>query len=223
MTRQSELVKEALRLLAERCPRLAEQCYWAGTSAIALEELGHRDSIDLDFHTRRGLVDVRPILAEIQKAFPGSFEVIQSPDEFGSGFRGLLTLPSGGSITIEALSNFEETASQDLVPSSTVPGMARVSLRRYLADKIQCVVERSEARDLLDIEAVLQRHPELEPVARGLVLQQDALLLSERLFSWTDEEIEHSLRPYAGSSPGDARHTRDLLFRWLKSAKETRP
>lgn len=28
------------------------QCYWAGTSATALEELGHRESFDLDFHTR---------------------------------------------------------------------------------------------------------------------------------------------------------------------------
>ena len=92
-TRQTELSRVALMLLAERCPRLAKMCYWAGTAAIAIEELHHRQSFDLDFHTRQALYDVRPILAEIQAAFPGDFEVIQAPDEFGSSFQGVLALP----------------------------------------------------------------------------------------------------------------------------------
>jgi hypothetical protein len=33
----TRLAREALRLLADRCPRLATLCYWAGTSALQAE------------------------------------------------------------------------------------------------------------------------------------------------------------------------------------------
>ena len=223
MTEQIHVVAEAIQLLADRCPRLASRCYWAGTSSIAAEDLGHRESFDLDFHTKKALADLRPILAEIERAFPGCFDVLQTPDEFGSGFRGVLTLPGGASIIIEALSNYEDVPSEDLVPSSIAPNIQRVKLERYLADKIQCVAERTEARDLFDIHAVLQRRPELVPAARRLVGQQDALLLAERLLAWTDDDIAEDLRPYSGVSPTDASRARDMLLQWLRLEPESKP
>jgi len=216
MVEQSQVIREALRLLAERCPRLARRCYWAGTSAIAVEELHHRSSLDLDFHTKEALDDLRPVLAEIEHAFPGAFQVLQEPDEFGSGFRGILTLPSGATITIEALTNYEDVPRGELVPSSTAPAIQRVSLARYLAGKIQYVAGRAEARDLFDIHAVLRQHPELTPMARRLVAEQDALLLAERLLAWTDDAIAADLRAYPEASPTDAQAARDLLLEWLK-------
>lgn len=156
----------ALKLLSERCPRLTHLCYWAGSAAIALEELHHRLSFDLDFHTQKALLNVRPIMSEIMHAFPGAFEILQSPDEFGSGFCGILRLPDGQQVTVEVLSNYEDVRDEDLVPSTTVSSLRRVSLSRYLADKIQCVAERAEARDLVDILAVLQKHPEMGQLAR---------------------------------------------------------
>ncbi|MEW6747740.1 MAG: nucleotidyl transferase AbiEii/AbiGii toxin family protein [Planctomycetota bacterium] len=193
-------------------------CYWAGTAAIAIEELHHRQSFDLDFHTRAALHNVRPILAEIQAAFPGAFAVVQAPDEFGSGFQGILTLPEGEQITVEVLSNYEDVPIEDLVDAQSSPNMKRVSLSRYLADKIQCVVERLEARDLVDIMAVLQRRPDTERLARQLVAQQDAVLLAERLMGWTDEQIEKDLHAYRDVSAGDACKARDLLLGWVKAA-----
>jgi hypothetical protein len=59
---RARLLREAVRAIASRCPRLIAECYWAGTSAIALEELGHRESFDLDFHSRHAFVDTRPFL-----------------------------------------------------------------------------------------------------------------------------------------------------------------
>lgn len=208
-------IAEALRLLAERCPRLVKRCYWAGTSAIAMEELGHRRSFDLDFHTRSALDDVRPILAEIQASFPGKVEVVQAPDEFGSGFRVVLSLPKKVKITLEVLSNFEDVGADEIVESKTAPSLRRVTLRRYLADKIQCVVERAEARDLFDIGAVLRQHPELEQVARSILREQDAILFAERCLSWSDEDIEKDLAAYADVNPHVAMEVRDLLLRWL--------
>jgi len=218
MEEQCKVIEKALRMLAERCPRLTSLCYWAGTSSISIEELRHRQSFDLDFHTRKALLDVRPILAEIQAAFTGDFEIVQAPDEFGSAFRGVLKLPSGDKITIEVLSNYEDVPEGDLVNSVTAPGMQRVSIVRYLADKIQCVAERAEARDLVDILAVLRQHPEMEATARSLLAQQDALLLVERLLAWSDEEIEKDLKAYPDVNPGDAREARKLLLAWLKSS-----
>jgi hypothetical protein len=217
-TNFENLSRTALRLLAERCPRLAAKCYWAGTAAIASEELHHRRSFDLDFHTRDALCDVRPFLAEIQAAFPAAFEIVQAPDEFGSGFEGVLTLPGGERITVQVLSNYEDVSARDLVVSTTSPAIKRISLSRYLADKVQCVVERAEARDLVDILATIRSSPALEIEARRLVREQDAVLLVERLLAWTDEAIERDLEAYDDVPSRSAREARDLLLKWVKAA-----
>ena len=208
--------KLALQRLTEACPRLRTLCYWAGSAALAIEDLHHRMSFDLDFHTRKALVNVKPILAEIRQAFPGAFNVIQAPDEFGSGFQGTLTLPNGDLITIEVLSNYEDVDDQDLVPSITASGILRVSLARYIADKIQCVAERAEARDLVDISAVLRIHPEMRDFIRETIQQQDAILMTERLLGWTDEQIVEDLAAYDDVNPADAMQAKALLLTWLK-------
>jgi hypothetical protein len=204
--------------LVERCPRLATQCYWAGTAAVALEDLHHRQSFDLDFHTRRALQDVRPILAEVRKAFPGKFSVVHAPDEFGSGFSGTLELPDSSRITVEVLSNYDDVDESDLVQASSVPSLKRVSVSRYLADKIQCIVERAEARDLVDIMSVIDRHPEMRSEALRLVSEQDALLLTERLLAWTDGSVTRDLASYNDVSPRTAMEARDMILSWVKRA-----
>lgn len=221
--RQEQLSREAIRLLAERCPRLAKTCYWAGTAAIAIEELHHRKSFDLDFHTRKALRDVRPILAEIRAAFPGAFEIVQSPDEFGSGFQGTLTLPSGDRITIEVLSNFEDVPDSDIVVASTSDRMQRVSLSRYLADKIQCIAERAEARDLVDILVVLRANPAMHTLAHHFLAAQDAVLLVERLLGWSDSALADDLEAYDDVSVNDAKEARDLLLEWIKADTSEAP
>ena len=215
-THQTDVKQQALKLLGKKCPRLARMCYWAGTAAIAVEELHHRQSFDLDFHSREALYDVRPVLAEIQAAFPGAFEIVQAPDEFGAGFQGILKLPDGERITVEVLSNYEDVADEDLVQAETSPNMKRVSLHRYLADKIQCAAERAEARDLVDILAVLRKQPTMEDEARQLLAKQDAVLLTERLLGWSDKGIEDDLQAYEDAPVADACEARDLLLRWLK-------
>jgi len=214
---RNQIAQDALRLLVDRCPRLAGTCYWAGTSSIAIEELGHRESFDLDFHTRKALQDVRPLLAEIQSAFADDFRLLQAPDEYGSSFRGTLKLEAGEKITIEVLANYQDVPDRDLVDARTAPAMKRVSLLRYLADKLQCVAERAEARDLVDITAVLRQHPEMRDPARRLLARQDALLVAERLLAWSDGEIAQDLQAYPEVSPADAAEARDLLLTWLKA------
>ena len=215
--KQSAVLAEALRLVAERCPRLREACYWAGASAISIEETHHRQSFDLDFHTIKALVDVRPLLTEIQQAFPNRFELLTVPDEYGSGFKGVLALSIEEKVTIEVLSNCQEVPASELVESKLVPGMKRINLPRFLADKIQCIAERSEARDLVDFLAVLRHDPELTRLAREILANQDALILSERLLMRTDGAIRDDLSVYKDVNPEEAMEARDLLLSWLKA------
>ncbi len=207
---------EALRLIRERCPRLSQACYWAGTSSIAIEEVGHRQSFDLDFHTRQALQDVRPMLAELQAAFPGRVRVVQAPDSFGSGFQCLLDVSGGNPVAVEVLSSYENVSERDIVEARSAPGMMRVTLARYLADKVQCVAERNEARDLVDIQAVLRYRPELEPELRRVLSEQDGLMLLERLVGWTNEGIDEDLAGYGDVDPADARACRDWLIGQVK-------
>lgn len=211
-----EQLSRALTLLVEKCPRLTGSCYWAGTSAIATEELHHRESYDLDFHTRKALVDVRPFLAEIQHSFPGQFQLTQPPDEYGSGFQGVLGLPGVEPLTLEVLSNYEDVPESDITQASLVKGLQRVTLTRYLADKIQCVGERAEARDLVDLDAILVSKPELETKARRILAEQDALFFIERLLTWKDEEIRRDLMAYPGVDPARALEMRSKLLSWLR-------
>lgn len=219
---KNKIAQDALQLLVARCRRLVGMCYWAGTSSIAIEELGHRESFDLDFHTRNALVDVRPILAELQSEFGESFSLLQAPDEYGSGFSGALRLPDGEQITIEVMANFEDVPAHDLVDAKSAPIIQRISLKRYLADKIQCLVERAEARDLIDIAAVLEQRPDLEPAARRALEEQDALLLVERLLAWTDTAIIEDLEGYPEVDPRSAGSIRDRLLAWLRSGTHQR-
>ncbi|MCX7044570.1 MAG: hypothetical protein NTX50_03655 [Candidatus Sumerlaeota bacterium] len=219
MQTNEQNLREALHLLLKRCPLLSKVVYWAGTSAIAIEELRHRQSLDLDFHTRKALLDVRPILAQIRSAFGKDFELVQPSDEFGSGFRGIISLPNSERVTIEVLSNYQDVSDEDLVPSTIEASILRVSLDKYLSDKIQCIAERNEARDLVDICAVLKRRPQMEALARRFVSEQDSLLMAERLLAWSDEEIVNDLEAYPDVNPADAGWARNTLLQWLKAER----
>lgn len=217
--RRNELLRDAVRRIAVSCPRLVAQCYWAGTSAIALEETAHRESFDLDFHSQHALVDTRPLLAELRRAFPGALEVLQAPDSFGSGFSATLELEDE-KLTVQVFAAFDDIPDEDLVLSSTASGLRRVALHRYLADKVQCVVERIEARDLVDIRAVLRFRPQLRRVLQRAVADQDALLVAERLLGWTDGSIRDDLRAHADVDANDAIAMRDEILALLKSDED---
>jgi hypothetical protein len=213
---QNRILTEALHLIAERCPRMAKACYWAGASAISMEETHHRESFDLEFHTRKALFDVRPLLVELNMAFPGRFEVITNPDEVGSGFKGVLVLSGQKQVTIEVLSNYQDVEGDDLVESRLVPGMKRISLTRFLADKVQCILERSEARVLVDFLAAIRHDPGITELARELIAGQDALILSERLLLWTESALRSDLEIYEDVDPEQAVEARNLILSWIR-------
>lgn len=212
---QSLQIQGALRDIVSKCPRIRSQCYWAGTSAIAIEELKHRDSFDLDLHTKEALADVAPLLAELQIAFRSRLSVIEPPSPYGSGFQGSLRLENGDELTLQVMANFEDVPANQLVPSRLVPGIQRVSLAKYLRDKLTCLVERHEARDLIDVKFAIEHSDSLKNLARRSLNSLDEVLLAERLLGWTDQGIASDLKAYPDSDPSHAVQARDLLLSWL--------
>lgn len=209
----------ALNAVAERCPRLVRTCYWAGTAAIAVEELHHRRSFDLDLHTLRALTDVRPLLAEIQLAFGSACRVLRPPDELGDGFAAVIEYAPGKKIVLEVLSNYQNVDRRQLAPSKSIPGLMRVSLGRYLEDKVQCLVDRTEARDLVDIAAVLAARPSLRSVLRRALRAQDSILLLQRMEGWTPASLRADLAAYKDIDPRMALRMRDQVVRLLRKGR----
>jgi hypothetical protein len=212
---QALLLQRTLQELVVACPSLPKQCYWAGTSAIALEELRHRDSFDLDLHTVHALEDVRPLLTEIQQAFPSRFTLLETPNPYGSGFQGVILVEDGSQLTVQVMANFEDIPADQLVPSQLVPGIRRVGLAKYLRDKLTCLVERAESRDLVDVMAVVTHRESLKGLARRTLASLDEVLLVERLLSWSDDAIARDLKVYPELDPRTACQARDLLLEWL--------
>jgi hypothetical protein len=219
--RRARLLREALNTISAACPALVKECYWAGTSAIALEETSHRDSFDLDFHSQHPFVDTRPFLAELERAFVGKLAIVQAPDARGSGFSAVVDL-GADRMTLQVFAAFEAVPDEDLVASS-IPPLRRVSLQRYLADKVQCLVERIEARDLADIGAVLAIRPRLRYAFGKYVSEQDALILSERMLSWTDDAIRDDLAAHVDIQPSSAIAMRDDILAMLKKIERGDP
>jgi hypothetical protein len=211
-----ELVSQVLTILVKSCPKLLANCYWAGSSAISIEELSHRQSYDLDFHTCDALIDVRPFLAEIKRAFPKVTEIVAAPAGLSAGFRVSVQLDQGQEMLIEVLSNFDDVSKEDLSEAKIVKGVKRVSLNKYLRDKLQCLCERTEARDLADIFAVLQKFPKLVNFAHQCLLQIDLVLLSQRLLDWNDEALKSDLLKYNDIKFDEVKAMRDKMLAWIK-------
>jgi hypothetical protein len=211
-----EKIMAFFRHLLKHCPKLVQNCYWAGTSAIAIEELQHRRSFDIDLHTKTALCDVRPFLRELELAFPGKIQMIQAPGTVGEGFRVSVQMDNGEQITLEVLANYEDIEDDDLVQSKLISEISRVSLFKYLADKIQCLVERHEARDLIDIYALLMAYPNLEQSAKKLVDNLDPLLLVERLNDWDENSIKEDLSSYPDVDFRNALKMMNTILEWVK-------
>jgi hypothetical protein len=167
------------------------------------------------------LVDTRPFLAELERTFPGALEIVQAPDALGSGFSAVLEVKPGVKLTLQLFAGFESVDDRDLVASTTAPALRRVSLHRYLIDKMQCLVERIEARDLVDVAACVGHQPRLERTLRRAVANQDALLLAERLLAWSDASIRDDLRAYHDVDPATAIAMRGRLLALLRVEEGT--
>lgn len=129
-----------------------------GGTAIALR-LGHRSSVDFDFFTSNPLVET-----DLRRALPllASAEAIQQSENALT----VLTEPAPDDTRVK-LSFFGGIDFGRVGnPACTADGVAAVaSLDDLMATKLKVILQRVEAKDYLDIAAMLRAHVDL---ARGL-------------------------------------------------------
>lgn len=124
-----------------------------GGTAVALR-LGHRHSVDFDFFTDRPLDR-----AALHHALPWLSDVVVLQDEPGA-----LTVMAPGNVKISFFGGLEVGRVGE--PEETGDGVMLVaSLEDLLAFKLKLVVQRVEAKDYLDVVAILGSGT---PLAHGL-------------------------------------------------------
>lgn len=68
----------------------------------------------------RAFVDARPLLAEFQKRFGQTFELVETPNPYGAGFQGQLDVGADSLLTIQVMTNFQDVKNNGLVPSRQI-------------------------------------------------------------------------------------------------------
>ncbi len=144
-----EILPPAQRLLWPRLyPVLAKGFVLYRGTAIALR-LGHRVSVDFDFFTER-LLDKREM--RLQLLFLGGSIVLQ---ESANGLTVMVPVESAGEVKVSFFGSldFGRVGSPDV----TEDGVMRVaSLEDLMATKLKVVLDRVEAKDYVDIAALLK-------------------------------------------------------------------
>lgn len=132
------------------------QCRLSGGAALSGVHLRHRLSNDLDLfcHERQAVRDVLRACGDCASRAGGEFQLLR---DGGTFLRGRLFLPG------EALEvDIALEPSAVLAPHDLVEGVVVESLPDMCANKITCLLSRSEPRDLVDLYFLDRsgRHPE---------------------------------------------------------------
>lgn len=147
------LMQQALSEIAEAIPKSHEKLYLGGTAPVSIRHLRHAISLDLDFHTNQALAPTSLEARSLKKHFKGRLEWFEADHEFGI-FRGAIDSgeidQNGGKILIEIdlFSHFEDTPNELLEDGGTWSKFKTTSLHAYLKNKVTCLEERAEAKDL---------------------------------------------------------------------------
>jgi hypothetical protein len=116
-----------------------------GGTALSGLHLGHRLSRDLDlfFDEKEKVRELLPQIAPISRSLGGTFRVIR---DGGAFVRGILELP-GHALEVDLV----HEPSTPLAPQNVVERVTVESLADLRANKLTCLLSRSEPRDLVDV------------------------------------------------------------------------
>ncbi|MEP6821490.1 MAG: nucleotidyl transferase AbiEii/AbiGii toxin family protein [Chthoniobacterales bacterium] len=138
------ILPAAQRAFWEEAQSIPQNFVLYGGTALAMR-LGHRQSIDFDFFSSSPLN-----LEELQLPFLRDAEVLQREPNTAT-----LRVDRGGSVIVSFFGNL--SFGQLESPAIAEPGGVKIaSLADLMATKLKTVVQRSEAKDYVDIAAILE-------------------------------------------------------------------
>jgi hypothetical protein len=183
----------------------------AGGAALSGVHLAHRLSRDVDvfFDDKQQIRELLPQLGELAAEQGGTFRAVR---DGGAFVRGVLQLP-GATLDLDLVYD----PSRALAPRDVVQGVVIDSLADLRANKLTCLLSRSEPRDLVDVfflekasylpeadlEPALQKDGGMDPGILAHLLatfpvaplpQMLAPLTSEELAAYRDELAERFRR-----------------------------
>lgn len=117
----------------------------AGGAALSGVHLAHRLSRDVDvfFDDKRPIRELLPQLGELAGELGGTFQTVR---DGGAFVRGILRLP-GATLDVDLVYD----PSRRLAPCDVVQGVVIDSLADLRANKLTCLLSRTEPRDLVDV------------------------------------------------------------------------
>lgn len=148
----------------------------AGGAALSGVHLGHRLSRDVDvfFDDKQAIRELVPQLGDLTAGLGGTFRMVR---DGGAFVRGILQLPRA---TLDF--DLAYDPSKPLAPRDVVQGVVVESLTDLRANKLTCLLSRSEPRDLVDV------------------------LFLERTGYVPEADLAHALQKDGGIDPGILAH-----------------
>jgi hypothetical protein len=138
----SDPVLEFVRACQRRVP-----CHLGGGAALAGAYLAHRTTGDIDLFVH-GEEEMRTLVGFLAEAGSEAGLVVAIQRDVGHLVRAQLTDPAGSSVEVDVV--HEPVA--DLSPSPpSLEGVVVESLQDLRANKLTCILSRSEPRDLVDL------------------------------------------------------------------------
>jgi hypothetical protein len=161
-------LQTTLRKLEKATPGFRTKWMLWGTSAIAGDVIRPQAniplvSIDLDFRSQAVSAPIQEEISGIKKAFPK--QTIHEADlEFGLLRTATKDEETGLLISIDLMSSDEETSLEKTEPSQSFDNFPRQSLESYIRNKLACLTERLEEKDILHLFFLSQTDPQRKKI-----------------------------------------------------------
>lgn len=137
-----DFVLEFVRACQERIP-----CHLGGGAALAGAYLGHRMTGDIDLFCHDG-EDMRALVGLLPSAAADTGIDVTVVRDVGHLVRAQLESPDGNSIEVDVV---HEPIADIATPPPQIEGIVVESLTDLRANKLTCILSRSEPRDLVDL------------------------------------------------------------------------
>jgi hypothetical protein len=172
------LMQATLHEIEQAVPTLQSNYYLGGTTPVACVDLEHDVSLDLDLHTKKELAPTSAEATKLKRTLGSKLRWYSVDAEFGLYRGNIKTTYEGRPVVLglDVMSNIDTARPGDTKRAPGFCQMDVISLRKYLATKIQCLDERQETKDLYHLFRLSQA-PQTREMTRQAIERADPLII----------------------------------------------
>jgi len=204
-------IQQSVTEVVTAAPELAKTCYLSGTMPVTVIDQPFAMSIDMDWRTKKTHQSPSGIVKTLADTLGDRFEVEEADREFGI-YRAIIRPAKKGGVlmSLDLFSSFEPAKTLRTFP---VTGVSAESFADYLANKVACLTERMEVKDLFHLCA-LTKNPKTardtwDAIGDGIGADE----LAERIIMAKDDLS--SIKSLFAPPPGFSAPTKADFSAWL--------